>query len=98
MPVRSSESDPAGVLYVLAHERVPAGVLQSFLDLWRLVANDVDHQLGTAQLAQLLVRGFDLTTRAQGRLIRLSTKNNKNTERLISTAKLQKVHLEIVQR
>lgn len=72
VPVRSSESDPAGVLDVLAHERVPTGVLQSFLDLWRLVANDVDHQLGTAQLTQLLIRGFDLTT-VQERLADSST-------------------------
>lgn len=61
VPVRSSESDPASILDVLAHERVPAGVLQSFLDLWRLVADDVDHQFGAAQLTQLLVCRFDLT-------------------------------------
>lgn len=60
MPVGSSERDPASVLYVLTHERVPAGVLQSFLDLRRLVANDIDDELGTAQLTQLLVRRFDL--------------------------------------
>lgn len=61
VPVGSSKRDPASVLYILAHQRVPAGVLQSFLDLGRLVADDVDYQLGAAQLPELLVRGFDLT-------------------------------------
>lgn len=60
VPVGAAEGDAARVLHVIADQGVAARVLQGLLDLGRLVANHVDHQLGSSQLSQFLVRWFYL--------------------------------------
>ena len=55
-----SESDPSCILYVLTDQGVATSVLQGFLDVWRLVANHIDHQLGSSQFSQLLICWFHL--------------------------------------
>lgn len=60
MSVRPSEGDPAGILHVVADQRIATGVLQGLLDVWGFVADDVDHQLGPPELPQLLVCGLHL--------------------------------------
>jgi len=60
VPVGPSEGNAPGVLHVVADQRVAAGVLQGLLDVRGLVADHVDHQLGPAELPQLLVGGLHL--------------------------------------
>lgn len=61
MSVRPSESDPSCVLDILTNQSVAASVLEGFFDVWRLVADHIDHQLGPAQLSQLFICWFDLS-------------------------------------
>lgn len=58
--VRSAESDPSRVLDILTNQGVATRVLQGFLDVGGLVANHIDHQLGSSQLSQFLVCWFYL--------------------------------------
>lgn len=62
VPLVPPEGDAPGVLHVVADQGVAAGVLQRLLDVGRLVADDVDDQLGPLQLPQLLIRRLHLGT------------------------------------
>lgn len=58
--VGSSEGDPAGILYIITDQGVATGVLQGLLDVGWLVSDHINHQLGSAQLPQLLICGLHL--------------------------------------
>lgn len=60
--VGPSEGDASSVLYVLTDQCVTTGVLQGLLNVRRLVADHIDHQLGSTQLTQLLICRLHLET------------------------------------
>lgn len=54
------------ILHIIAHKSIAAGILQSLLDVRRLVTNHVNHQLGPLQLPQLLICRLHLRRKRQG--------------------------------
>ena len=55
-----SKGDPTSIFYVVTDQCVATGVLQGLLDMGRLIADDVDHKLGSTQFSQFLVCWLDL--------------------------------------
>lgn len=60
MSVRPSKSDLSCILYVLTDQGVATSVLEGFLDVGRLIADDINHQLGSSQFSQFLICWFHL--------------------------------------
>lgn len=63
--VGPSKCNPACVFHILTHQRVATGILQSLLDVRRLVTDHINHQLSPPKLAQLLIGRFHLQDKAR---------------------------------
>lgn len=48
VPIRSTKSNPSGILYIVTNQGITTSVLESFLDLRRLISNHIYHQFGSS--------------------------------------------------
>lgn len=58
--VRPSKCNPSCIFYVLTDQGVATCILEGFLDVGRLVADHIDHQLGSSQFSEFLICWFHL--------------------------------------